>query len=197
MSFRIPSLEEARKKQEKLLSQDQAPSLKPRNSSSIPNAKSVSNHSISTTQSNATSKANTNSSLTTQGTKPKIVNPYLKYKKKKQAATSTAIIKTTKTTTNASIQREIQTKPKKKFPTNPNASTFSQAFHSVEQSNSNTAENDTNTEHERALGASNILSQLEQTNSIYGENAPAKRNNIARDNHALLQPHILHGKTSS
>ena len=228
MSFRIPTLEEARKKQEASLSQNKYNKLQ-----SLPSkhVQTTSKHktNVSNTQTIATSTSttvrnnNTNyinhtkqkSSRASTTSESKVINPYLKYRKNKSIQSSAVVVKSqnnaksqhTKhdnitTQYKSSLHRNTHTKGK---PTplhllnDPNAKTFSQAFKSIDYVSDAQNNHDKKTkqqvdeEEQRALDASMVLSQLEREQRSTEMHLQDKKK-MARDNHALLQPHILHGK---
>jgi len=186
MSYRIPTLEEARKKQEESLSQSKqrlstTPSMSHTNSTSlasgVPLPSNLSNN-------------NYNHKSISKTPRSKVANPYLKYKKKKKAAASFEISIPKATSNDISISTNCaHVLPK------PNASTFSQAFYAVENSkpsNSKNADESKDWEKQRAIDASILIAQLQNETS---SDISKERNKGARDNHALLQPHILHVST--
>lgn len=195
MSFRIPSLDEARKKEENIV--QNRPTLLPKTQKATVSPILTANTSKTTVGGNISSSKPSGPYTAPPPAKPVIVNPYAKYKKKKQSTASLLSSTNHSTTVNSSRKNHSHpanpiASPIVKASINPNAKTFSQAFHAVETTSTNQTGGESNQdlEQQRALDASMLISQLQYD----ADKNQESNQNSARDNHALLQPHILHGE---
>lgn len=200
MSFRIPTLDEARKKQEETRRASVEAALSTPLSQQYRHLQQKSSVSSSTTKSTSRPSASNATASTTQVKKP-ILNPYAKKKSTKVSVSNTksstdnrqsTSSSSLQTSNNQTAQRSTSSSSRE-IQINDQATSFSQAFNSIEKTD----------QYKKAQTASTSnndqLFDIDETEFDFNtsNNTSTNVNNLIsnRENHAFLQPHVLHVST--
>lgn len=199
MSFRIPTLDEARKKQEETRRASVEAALSTPLSQQYRHLQQKSSVSSSTTKSTSRPSASNATASTTQVKKP-ILNPYAKKKSTKVSVSNTKSSTDNRQSTSSSLQtsnnqtaQRSTSSSSREIQINDQATSFSQAFNSIEKTD----------QYKKAQTASTSnndqLFDIDETEFDFNtsNNTSTNVNNLIsnRENHAFLQPHVLHVST--